>query len=111
MVDLGRVARAEGLTFEEFWERAVRPGQPALTPRRLGKGAYKNLTQAVVWPSDTAERNDAQQAMYKCRDVWERAYNREPQTKGDKALATLYAIWAERDLAGIESGDAVPLPA
>ncbi len=109
MLELGRQARTEGLTFEDFWERSVRPGQPALTPRRLGKGRYANLVGAVIWPSDTAERTDAQEAMYRCRDVWKRAYNLEPATPGDRAMATLYAIWAEEDTSGIESGAALPL--
>lgn len=111
MLELGRLARVEGLTFDEFWERAVRPDQPALTPRRLGKGAYADLVGAIIWPSDTAERNDAQAAMQECKEVWRRAYNREAPTPGDQALALLYAIWAEKDVSGIESGAAVPLPA
>jgi hypothetical protein len=111
MLELGREARGEGLSFDEFWERAVRPRQPALTPRRLGKGRYKDLVGAVIWPSDTAERHDAQEAMYRCRDVWQRAYNLEPPTAGDQAIAMLYAIWAEKDPSGIESGAALPLAA
>jgi hypothetical protein len=112
MLILGQAARAEGLSFDEFWQRAVRPGQPALTPRRLGRGKYDGLEhQAVVWPSDTAERTDAQEAMLRCEDVWRRAYDREPQTPGDRALASLYEIWAERELGGIEAGRVVGLAA
>lgn len=109
MLKLGRAARVEGLTFEEFWERAVRPDKPALTPRRLGKGQYADLDQAIIWPSDTAERTDAQEAMARSIDTWRRAYNLEPATAGDQALAYLYAIWAEKDSGGIEAGRAVPL--
>ena len=96
MLELGRQAREEGLTFEEFWERAVRPGKPALTPRRLGKGPYANLIGAVIWPSDTAERAELQESTARCRETWCRAYNRETPTAGDEAVARLYDIWAER---------------
>lgn len=111
MFELAKVARSEGLDFDAFWERAVRPGQPPLTPRRLGKGAYALLEGAVIWPSDNAELHDAQAAIERSEQVWRRAYNREPATPGDQAIAMLYAIWAERSLGGIESGGAVPLAA
>lgn len=101
MFELAVKARAEGMSFEDFWERAVRPGQPALTPRRLGKGAYKDLVGAIIWPSDTAERDDAQEAMFRCKDVWGRAYDREPMTPGDQAIALLYAMWSEQDTDGL----------
>jgi len=111
MLELGRIARSEGLSFEEFWQRAVRPGKPALTPRRLGKGRYKDLVGAIIWPSDTAERTDAQEAMLRCKAVWRRAYNREAPTQGDQAVAQLYAIWAESDGAGTKDRAAVGLAA
>lgn len=111
LFELGRLARAEGLTFDEFWQRAVRPGEPALTPRRLGKGRYADLVGAIIWPSDTAERTDAQESTDRTKDTWRRAYNREPASPGDHAVALLYAIWAEEDTSGIETGSAVPLAA
>lgn len=114
LLELGRKARAEGLTFEEFWQRAVRPGEPALTPRRLGKGRYAGLEEvAIVWPSDTAERADAQDAAERSKPTWQRAYNLEPATAGDLAIAKLRSIAIdEGDRAdGIEDRSAVPLPA
>jgi hypothetical protein len=107
MLELGRAARAEGLSFEDFWQRAVRPDLPALTPRRLGKGNYAALDKAIVWPSDTAERADAQAAMMRSEGTWRRAYNLEPATPGDLAMAALHAMHTEKDTGGIEAGAAV----
>ena len=108
LLELGRRARAEGLAFDEFWNRAVRPGQPPLSSRtpavRTGE-----ISDAVVWPSDTADRAAEQAAAEAMREAWRRAYEEEPPTKGEQAIMRLYGITAETDTGGMEAGSGVPL--
>jgi hypothetical protein len=71
------LARRRGLTFEEFWREAVRPGLPLVMTNTPEPPAG-----AVRWPSDRNDRVESEQA-------WRRAYNREPPTRAENALAFL----------------------
>lgn len=108
MLELGRIARREALDFDHFWERAVRPGLPPITPRCSPNAIPPG---AVIWPSDTADRSDAVKATEECKETWRRAYCFEPPTAGDLALANLHAVLVEQDTGGIEAGNDVPLAA
>lgn len=108
LLALGKRAKAEGLSFEEWWERAVRPGQPPVTTRKLAEGVP---VTAVVWPSDTADRATEQAATEAMREGWRRAYEHLPPTVGERAMLALYAWAFEPDSSGIEAGSDVPLAA
>jgi hypothetical protein len=62
--ELALEARREGLSFDEFWQRAVRPGRyPVLTWRHVGRpaswvGEWPPL-DTVRWPNDTHDRQIA----------------------------------------------------
>jgi hypothetical protein len=113
MVTLGRIARARGRDFEDFWLEAVRPGEPPITTRKLGpNGEMDDIpVGAVIWPSDTADRAVEQAATEAMKEAWRRAYNREPETPGDRAIKGLYGLLIEQDTGGIEAGSDVPLAA
>lgn len=83
---LAREARLAGISFDEFWEEAIRPGQSPVTwqtPEDLRPYG------AVIWPRDTTDRNISIAATLGAREGWKRAYDRLPPHKGEKALARL----------------------
>src|SRR5438105_1010895 len=89
-------AQVRGLSFDEFWEEAVRPGRPAVTTWHLGQPAIierwdVHLDFVIVWPHDTADRKLYQSATAAMREGWRRAYEGTTQTRGELALASLFA--------------------
>jgi len=86
--DLAIEARREGLSFEEFWERAIRPGKSPLVTTETVR-TTSPPTGALVWPKDSADRANAIAATNFAKDFWHRAYDRMPDTKGEAAFATL----------------------
>lgn len=90
MSDLAAAAKRRGLSFEEFWAGAVRPGRPPIT-WRVPEG--KRPDGAVVWANDTQTRKDDQAAVNQTRDGWERAYLRAPQLKREEALPRLLSLF------------------
>jgi hypothetical protein len=106
LVQLAREARAEGLDFESFWERAVRPGKPPFIWRNVPSEEHRRGLKAIVWPNDTKTRDDDQQAVEDTRDSWHRAYVGHPPLRRERALPYLLSLF---ERAGVESpaGDAV----
>lgn len=135
------MAKAEGLSFDEFWDRAVPPAEtlrhkrtkkplldehgdekqkPSRTLPRVGAKVAPD--GAVLWPRDTRERRDSYEAAIAARDVWRRAYEGIPATSRERALIRLRPF-LERLTAAAEDEDpegspggspsrpAVPLPA
>ena len=47
---------------------------------------------AVVWPSDTHERDQVQAAIAATRDGWRRAYEGEPPLRQERALTALVGV-------------------
>lgn len=113
LVTLGQIARAQGRSFDDFWQEAVRPGMPPVTTRKLGpNGELDDIpTGAVIWPSDTADRAIEQGATEALKEAWRRAYDREPETPADRGIKALYAIITETDTGGMEIGSDVQLAA
>lgn len=96
-------ARLEGLDFETFWERAVRPGQPPLIWRdppakREGRGA-------VIWPNDTRTREDDREAIAETKDGWHRAYVGHPPLRRERALPYLLSLF--ETVEALDAGPAV----
>lgn len=81
-------ARAEGLDFTAFWERAVRPGQQVVTWRMPEE---RRPFGCVVWPNDTFDRQTAQEATLDVVVVegWRRAYELVPASRREAALKVL----------------------
>ena len=79
-------ARREGLSFDAFWERAVRP---KATPVTWNMPPDERPAGAVVWPSDSQDRATSRGATLGAKAAWKRAYNRAPATRADRAAAHL----------------------
>jgi hypothetical protein len=77
-------ARAEGLDFEEFWTRALRPGKSLVT-----RHWSDPPPECVVWPRDTFDRQNAMAAIHATREGWRRAYEGEEPSRPELALYTL----------------------
>lgn len=122
-VQLGRLllaARRRGLSFDEAWNEAVRPGKTVVMTNTPNPPAG-----AVRWPSDRNDRVTWQAATLDAKDGWRRAYDREPPSKQEAALALLAPgldalgeVAEDRAgdelasrRAGIEARQAVPLAA
>jgi hypothetical protein len=104
---LGRLAlqaRREGVSFQAFWLRAVRPG---ISPLITTMNTPTPPEYAVVWPHDTAERRLAQQATNESIDVWRRAYLREPPTPAEEALMRLFGLMVGDQENGSRNGTAL----
>lgn len=86
LLALAYEARAEGLDFEDFWERAVRPGLPAVT---VGTPERRRPAGCVLWQRDTFDRNNARDAMEEAKEGWRRAYEGAPPTRAEMALIML----------------------
>lgn len=95
-------ARARGLSFEEFWQEAVRPGLPPVTwrtpPARRPEGC-------VVWPNDTDDRANAREvhADPNVIDGWRRAYEEKPPRRRDTALRLLAPLIDGQAVTGYEA--------
>jgi hypothetical protein len=133
LLELARQAQEEGLSFDEFWDRAVPPPE-ALVDRRSGEpkrdaegeietkpsrvlprvGEENPPVGAVLWPNDTRERRDSYHATVAIREHWRRAYEREPDSRSERALRAIRPE-AEPDEEGEPGGRSlgagVPLPA
>lgn len=103
LLALARRARLEGLAFEEFWERAVRPGRPAVT---WATPIERRPAGCVVWPRDTRDRNVSISATLDAMSGWRRAYLGLPAPRAEAALLRLRplldAIAAEGNASGSE---------
>lgn len=82
-------AKSEGLGFEDFWTRALRPGRALVTRH------WSDLPDdCVVWPRDTFDRQNAMAAIYETRDGWRRAYEGENPTRQELALSAIGPVLA-----------------
>ena len=89
--DLGIQARREGLSFEAFWDRAVRPGiSPLITTETADPPA-----NVIVWPRDSTDRNNSMAAIRSSKETWRAAYEHKPQTAGERAFAVLREVLAK----------------
>lgn len=77
-------ARRRGLTFEEFWQEAIRQGCALVmvTTPDPPRGA-------VRWPTDRNDRVNWQAAIIASKAGWHRAYDRQRPTESEAALAFL----------------------
>lgn len=89
--ELALAARAEGLAFEAFWLRAVRPGLPPVTWRTP---APARPAGCVVWPNDTFDRRCVMDATLDAvtESAWRAAYLRVPATRRESALRLLAPV-------------------
>lgn len=83
---LARLARLEGLSFEEFWARAVRPEERPVT---WASAPGDRPGGCVVWPRDTTDRNISIAATLGARDGWRRAYEGLTPTRQEAALSVI----------------------
>lgn len=86
-VQLGQLmlaARRSGTSFEEWWEEAVRPGESLVLTSTPDPRA-----RCVRWPSDYHDRATWRAAVLGSKDGWRRAFEREPPTEQEAALALL----------------------
>ncbi len=86
-VQLGRLmvaARRRGVSFEEWWEEAMRPGASLVMQTHPNPPAG-----AVRWPTDRADRVAWQQALTATREAWRGSFMRRPATSAERALGVL----------------------
>ena len=79
-------AREEGLTFDEAWERAIRPACKLVTTETPHE---ERPDDCVVWPKDTDSRRLIRTAVLEGKEAWRRGYDREPATPAELALIRL----------------------
>lgn len=77
-------ARRRGLSFEAFWEEAVRPGLPLVMVTHPDPPAG-----AVQWPTDRNDRVTWQAAINGSKAGWQRSFERRPPTPQEAALLLL----------------------
>lgn len=85
MVALARDAIRAGVPFDTWWREAVRPGAPPI----LVTSEQPWPSGCVIWPSDSADRNNWRLATDRAIDGWRRAYEGVPATQQEKALRIL----------------------
>lgn len=113
LVTLASQAKAEGKTFDEFWDAAMPPlvkvpikvkgevvgykteddGSWTERPaRRLPRVADPDPPEgAVLWPGDTADRNNWYHALMWGKESWRCVYEGMPSTSRESALTLLRA--------------------
>lgn len=90
-VQLGRLvvdAQARGLTFEEFWDEAVRPNKTWVMTT-----AKAPPVGAVKWPTDRTDRESWKAAIMATKEGWRRVYDGEQATSQETALGLLAPVW------------------
>jgi hypothetical protein len=99
-------AKIEGLSFDEAWERAIRPGK-----RTILSNTPDPPAGAVRWPSDSSDRAGWQVAIYGVRDGFRRAYQDRPPTRRELAVLKVTLLLSAADhrpaARGIEMAPAV----
>lgn len=94
MVALARDARRAGLTFEQFWRRALeQPSGDLRADHEVAPGA-------VRWPTDRVARQTDRAALEETREGWRLAYEGMPAPSKHAAVAVLYAALIEHDGTG-----------
>ena len=96
-------ARREGLSFQEFWDRAIPVSPKARRSRdkdrevilrnpgdRLPMIGDPGVSQHVVlWPRDPTGAKIEYSAIISMKDAWRRAYERGPVSPQEQALSVL----------------------
>lgn len=77
-------ARREGLSFEVFWSRALRPELPIVMVTHPDPPHG-----AIRWPTDRDDRKGWQDALEDTRGGWRRAYERAPATAPEVAVLVI----------------------
>lgn len=107
--EIGIKAKRQGVSFEEFWTRALRPGiSPLITTETVR--TVEPPSGAIVWPKDSADRANVMSAVTSSEEIWRRAYEDLPQTPGERAMEVLRDIAVEEASGSEDRGD-VPLAA
>lgn len=102
---LGVVARARGLSFEEFWAQAVREHASLVMTNHPAPPVG-----AVRWPTDRNDRKAWQGAIYSAREGWMRAYEGLPALPEEGALGLLADGFAAMDEVAREREDGEVAP-
>jgi hypothetical protein len=103
MLELAREAIGRGLSFDEWWREAVRPGvRPVI---RTTTPKYRWTPGCVVWPSDSQENIQWRAAILESEEGWRRAYEGWSPEPREKALAILAPLLAGQ----LPGGDEIPL--
>lgn len=83
---LAVLARRRGLSFEEFWIEAVRPGKKQ---GRVTTAHPDPPAGAVRWPSEWSEGTQWRAAIIELKGAWCRAYDGEEPTGPERAVIEL----------------------
>lgn len=86
----------DGVPFDVFWAAAVLPPGPLVTRHQK-----RPRSGCVIWPRDTYDRRNSIEAILWSRDAWRRAYEHEPPTRGERALAMLAPLLSAGGLASL----------
>lgn len=87
-------ARRSGVTFEEFWIRAVRPEKWQTLVMVTDPDPPEGC---VLWPTDPKDRKDWRAAILQTQDGWRRSFERTPASRPERAVAELAAVLDELD--------------
>jgi hypothetical protein len=68
MVELAHAARARGLSFDEWWAEAVRPGRALMLTT---SPVEKRPVGCVLWPSDSYEARIWREATHSAKAGWQ----------------------------------------
>lgn len=105
-VQLGRlavIARREGRSFEEFWQRAVREHAP------LVMASHPSPPEgAVRWPTDPRDRKTWRKAIIDSKDGWLRAYEGREAPAAERALRQLGEAFAALGVVAARAADELP---
>lgn len=78
------LARRRGLTFDQWWAEAMRPGQPLVMVTHPSPPAG-----AVRWPTDRNDRVTWQSALNGAKDGWRRAFEQRDPSPAERAVRDL----------------------
>lgn len=92
LVRLLAQSRREGLSFDQAWVRAMRPGR-----RMVLTNTREAPLDCVRWPTDSTERIAWQGALKGVRDVFRRAYQGRRMTVREESAANLALVLSAAD--------------
>lgn len=93
-------AREMGMSFDEAWERAVRPRKAVVMTTTTDPPAG-----AIRWPTDRNDRQAWQVAIRQTREAWREEYEGRPRRRCVAAVVVLLEVLRADD--GIAAGTAV----
>jgi hypothetical protein len=88
-------ARREGVDFDAFWQRAVRPGLPPVLANESPSA------DVVRWPTDREDRAQFLKALEATEHAWRCAYEGLPAPRAIRAVESLYEALATDDGVGL----------